>query len=584
MSAVSAHSARQGSASSSSACRPPRKWIISGWSDALFIILTPLVAAPAVLILYSSWVGITAETISLIVTAFFATGHHLPGLIRAYGDRDLFERFRWRFLLAPPLLFLAYFPLYAYHYDLYRLIILVWATWHALMQVYGFARIYDAKVGSISPATANWDWSICLCGFITPQLIREEHISTTLRYWYAAGGFSIPPWLLQAGLWGSVVISLAVLAGYVVHIAVPWRRGPKPSPLKLLILASGIGLWWFTMLGVENLLIGVALFDICHDVQYLAIVWLFNCRRVSGNAQLGRFMQYVFRRGMVLLYLGLITAYGAIAFVGPMVLDGTVSRIFYGVLFTSTILHYYYDGFIWKVREASNQAGLDLNASGAPSRVRQIVGGNSAHLLKWAPLILGFGLLFATDWMDPPLTTARKEELSRAYVQSLMGTPVLPRDELEVSWLYSQFEQTLAVAAAVPEDRHTQLRAAILLANFGRNDEAVETLGKILERHPAFSNAHLILGEIHLYRGNTDSAETCFGAALSHARTPKERSNANLKLGQIALVRHDSAAAEAKFAEALRDDPQLKSAIDRLRETGEPAETPRPGPPQERAY
>src|SRR5690349_19250098 len=97
---------------------PTRRWIVNSWVDQTLILLTPVLATPAVLILYSSW-GVTAETISLIVTAFLATGHHLPGLIRAYGDRELFERFRWRFLIAPPLLFLAYFPLYTYHFDIY---------------------------------------------------------------------------------------------------------------------------------------------------------------------------------------------------------------------------------------------------------------------------------------------------------------------------------------------------------------------------------------------------------------------------------------------------------------------------------
>ena len=77
-----------------------RRWIVSSWVDVVFIVLTPLLATPAILILYSSWVGVRAETISLIVAAFFATGHHLPGLLRAYGDRELFERFRWRFILG----------------------------------------------------------------------------------------------------------------------------------------------------------------------------------------------------------------------------------------------------------------------------------------------------------------------------------------------------------------------------------------------------------------------------------------------------------------------------------------------------
>jgi len=28
-------------------------------------------------------------------------GHHLPGMIRAYGDRALFQRFKYRFIFAP---------------------------------------------------------------------------------------------------------------------------------------------------------------------------------------------------------------------------------------------------------------------------------------------------------------------------------------------------------------------------------------------------------------------------------------------------------------------------------------------------
>ncbi len=41
----------------------------------------------------------SAQDIYLFVAAFGAMGHHLPGMIRAYGDRSLFERFKWRFIL-----------------------------------------------------------------------------------------------------------------------------------------------------------------------------------------------------------------------------------------------------------------------------------------------------------------------------------------------------------------------------------------------------------------------------------------------------------------------------------------------------
>lgn len=553
--------------SGGSPSNPDRRWIVNSWVDMLLILLMPLVAIPAVLTLYSSWVGIKAETIALIVTAFFATGHHLPGLIRAYGDRELFERFRWRFLLAPPLVFLAYFPLYDYHHDLYRLIILVWATWHGLMQVYGFVRIYDAKVGSTSKATAYWDWLVCLCGFITPQLLRPEHVSSTLKHWYSVGGPIIPPWVLISVRWGCLGISTAILIGFSAHYLIQSRRGPKPSSLKLVMLISGIGIWWFAMLGVDNLLLGVALFDICHDVQYLAIVWLFNCRRVNANPQLGGFMRYVFRRGMVLLYLGLITAYGGIAFAGPLVLDGTVSRIFYGILFTSTILHYYYDGFIWKVRETANQTSLGLSQTASGTRVQRISNGDFRHLITWGPIIVALALLFATDISDRPLTTMQKELLSNLYTRSLTGNSIPPRTDQDRNWLYSQFEQSQAIAAAVPDDRSAQLRAAIMLANFGSNDDAVRKLELLLQQHPDFADAHLTMGSIHLYRGNTNQAADSLQKSLSVANTEMERAAANLKLGELALRQHDTVTAEARFTEALRENPKLESSIETLRKT-----------------
>ena len=565
MSAVSAPPSSQANLPPVTASRPVRSWIVNSWADALFIVLTPVVATPAVLILYSSWVGVRAETISLIVAAFFATGHHLPGLIRAYGDRELFARFRWRFLLAPPIVFLAYFPLYTYHFSLYRIIILVWATWHGLMQLYGFVRIYDAKAGSISLSTAYWDWLLCLCAFVTPQLLRPEQLSSMLGHWYAAGGPLVSSYTVAAVRWSALAASAVVLVGFTVNFAMRRRIGPKPSYLKLLMLVSGIGIWWYAMLGVDNLLIGVALFDICHDIQYLAIVWLINCRRADANADLGWFMKYIFRRGMILLYLGLITAYGAIAFTGQQVLDGTVQRIFYGILFTSTILHYYYDGFIWKVRESANQAGLGLDRSATTRRGKEIRIKEFTHFLKCAPALLALGLLFTTDMLDPSLTTTQKDRLENLYTNKLMGKSRLPPGEAEQSWLYGQFERVQNIAAAVPDDRFSQLRACIMLANFGRNEEAIERLKKLLVQHPNYCNAQLALGGIYQYQGNVPLASDYFRKALSSATSSEERAAANLNLGNAYLQQNDAKAADERFQAALADDPSAEAAIKEFR-------------------
>ncbi|MEZ6031673.1 MAG: hypothetical protein R3C17_01095 [Planctomycetaceae bacterium] len=523
-----------------------KPWMISAAADCFLILLTPLIAAPAVLLLSSEQVGVKAATISLIVAAFFALGHHLPGLLRAYGDRELFQRFKWRFILAPPLILLAYFPLYDFHFDLYRLIILVWATWHGLMQVYGFVRIYDARFGSTSRATANWDWMLCLCGFVTPRLWKPEQVSHTLDHWYAAGG----PFISQAtlNLIRSVALAacVVVILGYTINYIVQLYRGPRPNPLKLVMLASGIGTWWFAMCFVDELILGIALFDICHDVQYNAIVWTYNRRLASLSSSLSGFMKFLFRRGAVILYVGLITAYGALGLVAPLVADGTVSRFFYGLIFTSTILHYYYDGFIWKVRDKTNQLNLGLRQSSSLQTTALNAVGTYAHALKWSPAIVILGLLFASDAVDPPLTTEQKQKIEHSYANTLVGKPTLPSKKDELSWLYSRFEAAQAIADTVPEAPGAQLKAAVLLANFGRNDEAVDRLESILRQSPDYRDAHVALGDIHFYRGNLEQAAEHYGFAMSQSANDMERSAMQRKLGEIELSRQDFAAAKNK--------------------------------------
>ena len=82
-----------------SATMPKRKlWILNSWRDLILYVGTPLLIIPLFAVAQARW---SAQEIYIFVAAFGALGHHLPGMIRAYGDRALFERFRWRFIVAP---------------------------------------------------------------------------------------------------------------------------------------------------------------------------------------------------------------------------------------------------------------------------------------------------------------------------------------------------------------------------------------------------------------------------------------------------------------------------------------------------
>src|SRR3989449_6139803 len=107
-------------------------WILNSWRDLILYVGTPLLLVPMFALAQTRW---SAQDIYLFVAAFGATGHHLPGMIRAYGDRALFERFRWRFIIAP--IFLLAICVGFYFWEIKTnpvvMIVFIWGIWHGMM-------------------------------------------------------------------------------------------------------------------------------------------------------------------------------------------------------------------------------------------------------------------------------------------------------------------------------------------------------------------------------------------------------------------------------------------------------------------
>src|SRR2546421_12697928 len=190
-------------------------WILSSWRDLILYVGTPLLILPLFTLAQARW---RAQDIYLFVAAFGATGHHLPGMIRAYGDRALFERFRWRFIFAP--IFLVAVCVAFTGWDLKGIVLIVffWGVWHGMMQTYGFCRIYDAKTGSFAALTRRLDFATCAAWFATAVLLSSQRMADTLETYYASGGAFVPPWLLhnaqQIILGGAIAVSVLFLFNF----------------------------------------------------------------------------------------------------------------------------------------------------------------------------------------------------------------------------------------------------------------------------------------------------------------------------------------------------------------------------------
>ena len=167
-----------------------------------------------------------------------------PGMIRAYGDRALFERFKWRFILAPAFLVLVCVMFFFWDLKGIVLVAFVWGVWHGMMQTYGFCRIYDAKVGSFAQLTRRLDFALCGIWFATAVLLSPQRMTDTLETYYSAGAPFIPPAVLQAAQQGLLVLALTVSGLFLANFVRSWISGNRPSPVKLVLLITSISFWW----------------------------------------------------------------------------------------------------------------------------------------------------------------------------------------------------------------------------------------------------------------------------------------------------------------------------------------------------
>ena len=281
----------------------PNPWILGWWRDLVFFIGTPLLIGPLVLLPQS--LALVAP-LYLFVATFIAVGHQLPGFLRVYGDGELVASFRGRLTIAPILLLAVGLLCSLLALEALTIILLVWGTWHVATQAYGFARIYDAKVGSFAKTTVRLDFAMCLCWFGAGLVFSPSRAEQLLRLFYQAGGPLIPPLAFQAVQLVLGGLTAAVTLAFAMDYLSQRARGQHASLIKLLAMASSFGFWWFAMVNVSDVLLGILMFELFHGVQYLALVLGYGRRRAEQAGEGMPTLRFIFRPGVT--WMGLYVA------------------------------------------------------------------------------------------------------------------------------------------------------------------------------------------------------------------------------------------------------------------------------------
>jgi Tetratricopeptide repeat len=400
----------------------------------------------------------------------------LPGMIRAYGDPALFNRFKMRFVVAPLAILAVCVWSSLYDIQAVQLVAMAWGIWHGMMQTYGFCRIYDAKASATAASRARVDLALCFAWFSAAVLLSPMRFRTLFELYYESGGPVVASVVVSA-IRTAVVVALGLVTLlFLWRQWSDWRAERGASPVKMTLLVSSIAFWWYCNNGVQNILVGIALFEVFHDVQYLAIVWIYNRTRVERDKNIGGFMRFVFRRSgsLIGVYVGLVLAYGAIGFTQSAVTAEWIRHGLIGIVTASALLHFYYDGFIWKVRETQTRAMLGIEGTGAAALASsRLWPAWFRHSLRWAALVIPFGALCAAQ---------------------LVGRVVPP------------IERTAKVAEVLPQDAQAQLKYGEALHDEGRVEEAIGRYEFAINKKPSLAEAEFYLGLAWKDLGDLDRA------------------------------------------------------------------------------
>jgi tetratricopeptide (TPR) repeat protein len=229
---------------------------------------------------------------------------------------------------------------------------------------------------------------------------------------------------------------------------------------------------------------------------------------------------------------------------------------------TSSLLHFYYDGFIWKVSERKTRENLAEAADSMPAVDRLVP--SMVHAGKWLVLLAVAWVLLAAERRYQGGDPADREQADRRMLAALSQlTPDVP-------------EAKAIAEQLAASDADSKYQAGLEALKRGDANAAIPPLQAAIALDQDYYEAHLQLGDALIAVGKAEAAGQAFARAIELRPNAAEGriglADAQIKGGQL-----DSAEATLRAGLAVQpDSPELSFTLGLLlRETGRTAEAER---------
>lgn len=304
----------------------------------------------------SQWLSFAEEsrkTFHHIFYTPFIFAHLVLVFFRSHLNKKIFQLYPFRFAVVPVALLFAML-LSNWVLAFCGMIAIWWDVYHSSLQTFGLARIYDRKKDNDPNVGRRLDYWLNIVIYAGPILAGVNFIQHVLFSTQELGLVQTAlsteaPVFIASGKkyisWVTICIGCLYLVYYVMAYWDLHRKGYYVSFQKVLLLISTaictLFAWGFNSFGE-----GFFIVNFFHAFQYFALVWWSEKNNMvklmrTNKMALGKVITFV-------LMIGLTFGYG---FWADKANTGEYGKQAMAITLVVSLMHFWYDGFIWSVRK-----------------------------------------------------------------------------------------------------------------------------------------------------------------------------------------------------------------------------------------
>ncbi len=437
--------------------------------------------------------------------------------------------------------------------SLLAVLILV-AAWHAVRRLLTLARHLADREEPSSGGAAMLEWAVCVLWIGAAVLFSAQRIDVLLFAAYRAGMPLIPATWIQGLqlLWGLTLA--AVTSVFLIHYL--WQRvhGVGEGAFKLALFATSFAMWWYAMMGVDDIMLGLLLFEIFHLVQGLAIVWRLGA--AGGQAPGGVTALYGRTVFWFFVYLVVFSAYGIALTMGRIPPEGfdaahTAVRVLLAIAAAALVIQYLFDDrFFLQLKQM-----LPAGVAGEPAVGLAPQLGNA---MMWGGALLVAGWLAMGERAAEEMPIEVYDNVVSAIPGSWKAHAGFARALLKQGQLPVALEELTESAKLNPDVVPVRIELGRALRALDRIDEAAEEFRRAIVLNPESWIAHRELGKTLFSQGKVEEGFARLKYTLE-LRPQDAIAHLEIALAQARMGDLDSAL--ASFNKATSLDPELAVAF-----------------------